>query len=436
MNRSLFCVALLLLATGTVPAGAAQSVLGAAGEIYSVRATTLNDHSVLVFEILRPGAAPELEVVPGTDDDDLETNPALVFEDAGGSAFVLWQKMASGAFPVLNLVGRDDQGWSAPIEIRGNPFAFKTAPQLLVTRDLSLSADGKTQQHRTVIHVVWAEENGSGAYETFYTPLILEDGAYVTDSATYRVANFDHGVGSGGAVSPGLLQAPRMQPGGDANSVVLVFADADRSRIDSLEIRVLPRGLVALGDGARAHIIGADKLGAKTLASLTASVKAYVSSADFGLRPAVLKALAEDVGDFIAAWKSANGTSVALADGARAHIIGTGSDLGAGIGNVVGDGPAREYSVAEIPASSGPAHAMRFTLRSSRVVPALIEGSGFALFASAEGTKTTVASALPDRVVYRESAGQGWAPERALALNDKFTLSAALDMLAERSRNR
>ncbi len=427
--------ALALALSGVAPSTAGEQALGAAGELYRVRTSMDRGHSVLALEILKPGARhANVEIVPGTEDEDAESYPTLVFEETTGAAVLLWQRMASGAFPVLNLTSRDANGWSPVIEVRGNPFAFKTAPQLLVTRDVSSLGEDAGPLHRTVIHVVWAEEDGGGNYTTFYTPLILENGTYVGSNTVFRVASFDRGAASAGEVAPGLLRAPRLQPGSDGSAVKIVFADGDKGRITSVEVRVLPRSLVALGDGARAHIIGADKkLDPKTLANLAATTRAQILSADGALVPSILRALGDEASSFIEAWKPANGGPRALADGARAHIIGVGSDFGRGLRSIVADLPA---SVVELPATAGGNHAFRFLLHATRPSPDAGDAERYALFGSRDGAEATVAWAQGPTLTYRESAGAGWGPERVLALDGDFNLESALAMLAERTASR
>ena len=80
-------------------------------------------------------------------DSDVETAPTIVFEETSGAAFVLWQTKVGNAFPILNLASRTAEGWSQAIELSGNPYAFKSTPQLLVTRDTSRSADRKLEHH-------------------------------------------------------------------------------------------------------------------------------------------------------------------------------------------------------------------------------------------------------------------------------------------------
>jgi hypothetical protein len=193
---------------------------------------------------------------------------------------------------------------------------------------------------------------------------------------------------------------------------------------------------MALGDGARAHIIGADrKLDPKSLAVLAASTRTVVLNSAVGMPRTIAKALAEEAATFVQAWKPANGGLNALGAGARAHIIGVGSDFGGGLRSITGSQPVTVDEIAGL--GGGPAHALRFTLNASWAAPLVdADASRYALFGSADGGEATVAWVQGDRMLYRESEAAGWSEARELQITEEFGLEAAFAMLAERTASR
>ncbi len=432
--------------------GSGASALGAGGKLYQMRtgrygdlfpggSAAAVDNQVLALDV-RLGTVTERHLVPDTSGPDPDSDPSLLYEESTGTVFAVWQTRLSGVFPIFNLARFHGETWSPAIEITGNPYALKSPAQLLVSRDSLTTDDGGTVRvhQRMVIHLVWAEENHEGAYNTFYTPIVFEDGSYLGRHKVYRLRNLDGSPPAAGETGLAILKAPRLQPGSDGSSVVVAFADSATRRIAAVEIRALPRDLTSLGDRARAHIIGLGRASfPNDLEALAGAARAHIIGLGMRLRPQVLRSLGDELRTYILAWRPEHGDLDALAGAARAHIIGLGSGFsGDGLQPTVAEG-AQDAVLEEIASAEldGPAHLFSFRVASSRAVPRIAAtAQTVALFSSPDGSAVMIAWALAERVRYRESGAQGWSEVQEIRLNSELDLEAAWKILADRARGR
>ncbi|HEX3128553.1 MAG TPA: hypothetical protein VH394_14575, partial [Thermoanaerobaculia bacterium] len=366
--RGIVRIAAILVAFGLLSHGARASqreaVLGANGELYTVRAGTYGElfpgqmnvpasNQVLALDIEKPDTDRIRLVVRGTEGPDVDSTPFLLYEEASNTLYLVWEMRLGGVFPILMLTGYKDS-WIAPYTIIDYPFSLKTSPQLAVTHD-SYQEEAETEgeppvtRQVTVLHLAWAQEGEAGGVETFYTPVFLENGHFLGRSPSYRLDDFgppDAALSladtAGTAGTTTTIPQLTLQRGRDEQTVVAAFASG--GRLMTLEIGALQPQLGRIADGARSHIIdwGA-KLTPSRLPSLAKEVKAEIirlgrSSFD----PTVLEALATQVESYVAAEIPKSSIKV-IADGARSHIIDWGARLtGRGMRN------AQSASVTDI----------------------------------------------------------------------------------------
>ena len=449
--RAATCLSLLLLGAFAAPpaparAAAPDAALGSEGELYSVRAGTVGElfpaapgmdleNTVLALEVVRPGGERSRIPVPDTEGPEVEASPSLVFEPASGTVYVVWESRVNLVFPLLMLAGYSDGDWSERIPIYGNYTAPKTRPQLVVTRDSYSTGgtNGPVSRSRTILHLLWSEEQGNGEYRAHYTPVVLEDGVYMGASPIYRLDDFDYANGAiDAAVSPDLARAPVLEQGRDSATVVAAFASAATGQVVTVEIRALPPQLSRIADGARAHIIG---LGNR--ATLAAQARSWLLANGTDFESEVLLALAELV--YAELRSDSEGDIVSLADRARAHIIGLGSRL-THDGLKLATANVATPEIHEVRTSNADpgsaAHLLRVHVVSRRPVPEL--GAGETRLFVAESGRDVLVSWLADdgRLYYRDSRADGWGGVHELAMAAGFDLGRAYEILAQRVDNR
>ncbi|MES1211883.1 MAG: hypothetical protein ABUL63_06070, partial [Acidobacteriota bacterium] len=260
----------------------------------------------------------------------VENSPSLIFEDKSETLFLVWESRVNGIFPVLMLGGLDAGQWLQPVQVNGNPMSDKTSPQIAVTHDSYQVTESQEIRQRTVIHLLWGEENGAGAYETFYAPVILANGSFIGKTPIYRLNDFDDASVAVGLppLDSGLLHALRIQPGRDGQTVVAAFISPVTRRIITLEIDVLPAQLGMLADDARAHIvdIGRRLSFPAKIQQIADGARAHIIDIGRAFQPEIAMSLANQVRDQILASGGMQNVTL-VADAARAHIIDIGAKL-------------------------------------------------------------------------------------------------------------
>ena len=447
----LACFLGLIAATASA-FGAQGTVLGPEGEIYQVKTGTYGDlfpegkeierkHQVLALEVLKPGSAPERHLVRGTEGPDVDGAPSLIFEEVSKTLLLVWEKRLNGIHPILMLSGfRGDTSWLDPKEIVGSPFSPKTSPQVAITRDTY--QDGGTAHHRMVLHVVWAEESGNSVIETFYTPVLLEDGAFAENSPVIKLDDLDDTAQdlNASAPSPELLRALRIQNGRDERTVVVAFASQDSRRVEVVEIDSLPGDLSLLADGARAQIIEIGWKNRPNRAVFANQVRTKILELGGAFHPEVLQGIADHVHATISKSDEKADIKV-IADGARAQIIEIGAKLsGRGLRS---SAAASSSSIREIPADTAApeesgldSYLLKFRLAASRPVPATVGTDGLRQFVSPDGAHSLLAWVAGDRVLYRETSGDGWKETLEIKLSSSLDRAQAFQILEQRIRNR
>lgn len=450
----------LTLGLGLAPlcdAAASQGVatLGSEGEIYIVRAGSYGElfanssrydrkTPVLALDIVRPDAPVERLLVPDTENDAVESMPSLLFEETTGTAFLVWESRIN-YHPILMLSGYDGKTWSKPIVIVSNPFADKTSPDVAITHDTyeETGQDGKPAlHHRTILHVIWSEESGAGLRETFYTPVIFEDGVFV---GLHGVVNLNQ-VGalamstSASTVPAGLVTSPRIESGRDGSTVVAAFASEVSQQLVSLEIDVLPTQLARLADDARAYIID---LGAKSSApgrdikAIAADARAYIIDlgARRGFQPEVARSIGDLVRDHIAGGEApepGKGDFKVIADKARAYIIDLGAKLsGRGLRTASSSAPSNvEFDGGS---EEGASHFIQFRLAARLPLPET-GTEQVEMFLSETGQDLIVSWTEGNRLRYRQSQGDAWSEIREFRLGGGLDLAQAYQILSRKVR--
>jgi hypothetical protein len=460
-TRAIYVLTLGLGVLGSAGGLAAghETALGSDGEVYAVRTGAYKDlfpggkdfdrdNKVVALEITKPGVAAQRLLVPGTGGSEVENSPSVLFEDDSQTVFLLWESEMN-IHPSLKLAAFDGSTWSKPIEVMGNPFALKSSPQFTITRDSYevVGADNlSVTRHRTLLHLIWQEQSTAGTVETFYSPIVILDGAYIGWTPVYNLEDYLQDrvtTASDVQVQPSLARAPLVQSGRDERTIVVGFASTRLGKVVTVEIDVLPEQLIQLAEGARAHIVDLGReLYPTDLPNLAEKARAHIVDLGRAFRPEVINSIADQVKALILA----GGTESlqAIGEKARAHIVDLGAQLSdRGLRGVNGaDATAKivrldEGQGQESPTPIAPTDTplLQFRIVSNFAAPVVGQGA-VRLFVSQTGDNVIVSWALPDRVAYRVNKEDGWSDSKELRFSDNLTLAKAYDILDQRVRNR
>jgi hypothetical protein len=446
--------ALGLIAATLPAAGLDRDVsVGSAGELYMVREGVYGElfpgeglaepeNAVLAVDVLRPDQSSERLMVPGTESADAEDSASILFEDQSGTLFVLWHARVNSIHKRLSLIGLRDGAWTEAVEISGNPFSWKSSPHLAVTRDTFRTelGDGDLRTWtRTIVHLLWWEVSATGEPAAHYTPVTFLDGVYTGWNPVYLLSELDLDAAEVPlAATPSLARAPRIEPGGNGQNVVIAFVAEGSDRLITLAVEILPGEFSFLAERVRHQIIdvGRELLPGKP-AVLADKVRHQIIDVGARLRlhPSVSAYAAQQAEAEILAAGPGTGAS-ALAERVRHQII----DVGARMTDrgLVRLRAAQRLEVLETSNGSvagAPANYLRVVEASNRPTPETGQNEN-ALFLSRNGGEV-LASWLEDGAVYyRESRGQEWSDVRSLRLGGELDLARAREILDRRADER
>lgn len=463
-----FLLALAWLAAFSA-AGAVEThrdaALGLAGEVYLANSGTCGelfehcseevaDNALLAVDIVRSGQDSVRLRVPGTDGPEVEGTPALVFEDASSSLFVVWESKLQPDQSRVNLTWYDGEQWAPEvIEISGDVHPLKGPPQVLITRDryeVGLDGEEISRRKRTVVHVVWWEQ-GPAAEEVYYTPIILEDGAYIGRNQVYDLNALDPSLPpeEAASLSPELLRSPVIEAGRDEATTLVAFTNPVSGRLVVFEVRLLPGELSLLADELQREILRYPELfNPEGIEELADRARGHMIEFGHRLHPGLLHLISDDIAMVIRLHGLAAAADVEeLADRARGHMIEFGARI-LGTGGLTAE-PTSSVAVtletrkqagepsAEEPSAGAPspAHHLWLRLVSDRPAPDIGDRPVW-IFLSEDGQDAVISWENNGKLLYRETTPEGWTPVRRISLQGPVDATRAEQILRQRVRER
>lgn len=406
-------------------------VSGTYGELFPGGTELAVDNHVLGLEVTKGGASQRL-LVPGTEEIFEEFSPTLVHDSRAEVTWLLWEGIHNGIHPLLYLRSWDAAGWGEMIELTGSPFSRKGHPQLVVTRDRSLEpmGDGTSAEvERAILHVFWWEEQGAELRKR-YAPLVLEGGRFI---GSHPVRDLSDLIPADPAVAALAANGDllKVQAGPSTGTVLAGFVEQDASRVVALEIEVVPRALSRLAENVVDFVMAQPAMPLEQLAAL---VRDRIATVGAEIHPATLDYLKQSVAGLIAGMNpdevAAGGMqSIGVKAGMHILIIGQRTTVQAGE-----PAPDEVLTVSRF-GGVRPWHHLRLSKVASRPFPADV-GAGVQLFLSRNGQEACLAWPGENKVIYRESAGAGWADPQEISLGDALDLGTAMAILAQRTADR
>jgi hypothetical protein len=420
-----------------------DSAVGAGGIFYKVQsgrfadlfgasAALPADRPVLALDVVVPGQPLARWVVPGTEEADVESAPAVLWDERVATLHVVWSRRVEGnqTYSQLLLRSLAPAGWSELIDLSGGSIAEKSALRLLETADEYATTIGESAAvvQRRILHLVWIEI-GAGAPRALYSPIVFVDGRYIGWNPVVALDSLVAAeTASPVAPAESLRRAPALAPGRGDDRVVAGFVHSTLGRLATVEIRVLPGELGELAEEARGHIIeyGLTHF-PSDIPGLASEARGHIIEYATAFHPAVAGFVADGTRSVLLAADPSKGLE-AVADEARAAVLGLANQvLGGGLAN----GCSAEGSLVEVPPLV-PVDGSDFSqFLQARAVSAFgapeIGGEPPTLLVSPDGTRALVGWIAGSRLEYRETLPDGfWSEVRSLDLGqvpfgDAFT---------------
>lgn len=452
----------LLLSPAAARADHLDLTLGSSGQLYSIEAGTYGslfggagiqpavaggappvaaNTPVLALDTTLPGAAPQRQLVPSTEDPAADSSPALVYEDVSQTLFAVWVSSSDPTSSVLKLISYNGSQWSQPIEIISNPYATKTPPQVTLTHDTHTATDpasgAVTVHRRTVLHVVWSENSLSGLNQAFYAPVIFEDGVWIGTVPEPMLLNtYDAAAPAATAAATPLGNAPTVQGGRDVSTAITAFASDATGMVTEVELDFVPEELRDLANAVQSVVASSTNFPGQ-LTALASQAQTALQASGTAFQPEVLQGIA---GDMQAQILSGATNQTTMAWKTRAVIIDSGVKFaarGLKVGQFIFGTPtvAPSQIVEIVPPNGGPSQLIQFRVASTRPAPAVGGANGVQLLVSPTGANlaATWQSADGSSAYYTNTQPDGtWSTTHQLQLSPNFNLQTALQVLQQR----
>lgn len=394
-------------------------------ELFPEGSEYAKDAWILALEIRRPENQPELLLLP-SDAVGPEAPRALVHDDVSDSTFVLWEGYHSNIYPQLKLTSYDGNSWSPPLDVPGNLFAFKGAPQLAVTRSASSTTDS------IVLHIVWWEE-AFGISRKNYAPILVGRHSGEAPPEVLHLgdlAQWVHDDGARADVPAGVEDLLSMEVQASEKATVISFVSSNTGKLETVQIEALPGELQAFADEARAQITGMSNR-VTSSAELAQGVRQALESGSWNLHDGSLTYILGRLEDLIAnsPFPSNSEELVGLSSQMRTQVIGMSARIETG--GVESMEPSR---VIELRSDSNETHSFRVSLLASRALPQV--GPDPTLFHSSDGREVLLAWQSGDVMFWVESNGTEWGDVRQMDLDERFGAVELYQMLGQRMQRR
>jgi hypothetical protein len=393
---------------------------------------------VLALDVMQPGGETRRVLVPGTEQTAAEISGLLSFENDSGTLYVLWRGWTGGDH-MIKLARFAGGEWSAPLDLSETFGSAKGAPQLVVTRDTGAAFGDVDGSERTVLHVVWWEQEWHRAVETFYRPLIISNGGREELGPTVALNRMLTRTEVGLPVTPSLTRRPAVAAGRTGDSVIVSFADDITGTLASFELRALPVSLSALRDGVQELILAnARQVPVDVLGDI---IRAHITIGGYRFNPRDLAYLGDTVRQRILDVGH-QASPEELGDIIRAHIT---------IGGVrlvrerdAEAAPTLDQRILEVgdlarPLSGEPIelpHLISVTdLQELPIsVAAPVEAETW-VFPSPDGCRLTLAweGSEDGSLVYQVGDAEGWDEAQTLTLTEELPLEQGLELVRNRA---
>ncbi len=275
----------------------AATVLGAGGQVFSSRVASVEvrvgssdeTRTALRFEVAGAGEQ-RSEIVPGTDDADVEMEPFLfqAYDDPG-AVFLVWLSRQN-IHDVIHLRHYAAGVWGDDVAVASDEFSSKSGLQAVLTREAEATAGAAAE--RQVLHLFWQETGGSGL-RLQHMPLLFVGGVFKGAGQIRALAELVPAEPAPEGTAP-ASERLLAQRGRDADELVALFSDSPAQRWVSLAISSTPREVERLARAIHDRVL-ASTIALDDCEGLANDLERFLLEIPTTLRPGTVRAIASEI---------------------------------------------------------------------------------------------------------------------------------------------
>lgn len=384
-----------------------QAMTGKLDELFpkpGAGSSVAGEAASLAIDVVRPDGDTVRLLVPGTDGDALELEPALIYEEATSTLFVLWLTRGTNERSHVLFVALHGERFGDPISVTREAMVIERAPAVVLTRE-------GTQ--RTVVHLSWAATERGGV-RSFYSPIVLSSGKYAGWNPIVDLGRLDAHGGAGSSSPREIFLAGGVADGVDLRSVVLAAANEATGHLLTVRSRVLPLSLVSFSDEARNHLIGVGGGWRRSPRELADEVAGHLEDLDQEVHAGARAYLARAARAFIVKNANVITPNEVLADALRRHLLEAGASM---LGQEFEAAPETcglvEVGPDDAEQTEPAAHVLELCRIRDRALP-VIGGDEVAIRASRDGGLVLLTWRADGALWFRLSDGGAWSEARSI----------------------
>ena len=208
-SRIFAALAVFTLLATSVFAGEVESVLTPDSTFWTIDAPA---HTTRLEVTRRKGEAKESILVPGTNDDAVESNARLAWDNRSNTLLVIWTRTTDGVDEIVAAAFREDATWTAPI-VLASDASRRAGLHVVVTyhREKEVAetpeAPATPAIDTTFLHAAWWKIDGDRV-EPEYALVAFEKGSHISSDVSILSAIEEQAIAepedTGDAIHPPL----------------------------------------------------------------------------------------------------------------------------------------------------------------------------------------------------------------------------------------
>lgn len=261
MKRILLVLTILVLAIPLLGVEGHHAVLTEGGTYHTIEVVALDESAIPPRTALKlttqRGEVTESTIVPGSDEQGMNFEPSLSWDEGSETLLLFWVRMPSMMSSEILFTSLHNGEWNDVVSIDNGTFHFRKNLRIAATHFQWITDDegNTTREPGLSIHAAWWDEHSYGQ-DAQYAILNMEDG-FVSSTMRFVLADLiDRSTLEPSILDPALdrsfFQVPvvTVYPGSDA--VEVIFGDWDFGVLHKIDLTpIIANGVLTIPIGVR-----------------------------------------------------------------------------------------------------------------------------------------------------------------------------------------